>query len=59
MERIIYTGGKPEKEIFEVFSETMEELFREDSSVAYIDADLMASMRTKDLWEKYPKNVFR
>lgn len=58
MERIIYTGEKPVKEIFEVFSETMEELFQEDSSVVYIDADLMASMRTKDLWEKYPENVF-
>lgn len=58
MEQIIYTGEKPEKEIFEVFSETMEELFQEDSSVVYIDADLMSSMRTKDLWEKYPENVF-
>lgn len=58
MERIIYTGEKPVKEIFEVFSETMEELFQEDSSVVYIDADLMASMRTKNLWEKYPENVF-
>lgn len=58
MERIIYTGEKPVKEIFEVFSETMEELFHEDFSVVYIDADLMASMRTKDLWEKYPENVF-
>lgn len=58
MEHIIYTGEKPVKEIFEVFSETMEELFQEDSKVVYIDADLMASMRTKDLWEKYPQNVF-
>lgn len=58
MEQIIYTGEKPKKEIFEVFSETMEELFAEDPLVAYIDADLMSSMRTKDLWKKYPKNVF-
>ena len=58
MEHIIYTGDKPVKEIFEVYAETLEELFHEDSSVVYIDADLMASMRTKDLWEKYPKNVF-
>ncbi len=46
------------KEIFEIFSETMEELFKEDPSVVYIDADLMSSMRAKDLWKKYPKNVF-
>lgn len=58
MERIMYTGEKPVKEIFEVFSETMEELFQEDPAVVYIDADLMSSMRTKDLWERYPQNVF-
>lgn len=58
MEQIIFTGEKPVKEIFEVFSETMEELFQEDPSVVYIDADLMSSMRTKDLWKKYPQNVF-
>ena len=49
MEQIIFDGGEPRKEIFEVFSETLEELFREDSAVVYIDADLMSSMRTKDL----------
>ena len=58
MEQIIFDGGEPRKEIFEVFSETLEELFREDSAVVYIDADLMSSMRTKDLWDKYPTNVF-
>lgn len=58
MEQIIYTGEKPVKEIFEVFSETMEELFKEDPSVVYIDADLMASMKTKELWKEYPDHVF-
>ena len=58
MERIIYTGEPPKKEVFEVFSEAMEELILEDSSVVYIDADLMASMRTKELWKKYPERVF-
>lgn len=58
MKGIIYTGEKPQKEIFEVFSETMEELFQEDPAVVYIDADLMSSMRTKELWERYPNNVF-
>lgn len=58
MERIIFNGNTPEKEIFEVFSDTLEELFLEDPSVVYIDADLMSSMRTKNLWSKYPEHVF-
>lgn len=58
MEKIIYTGGTPKKEVFEVFSETMEELFADDRAVIYMDADLMTSMRTRELWKKYPDRVF-
>ena len=29
----------------------------EDSKVLYLDADLMGSMKTQDLWKKYPGNV--
>lgn len=58
MDRCIYTGDKPQKEIYEVFAETLEELFKEDPAVVYIDADLMASMKTKGLWDRYPNNVF-
>ena len=32
-----YTGENPEKEIFQVFGETMEELFKGDSKVVYLD----------------------
>ncbi len=57
MSEIIYTGAAPKAEISSVFSSTLEELFHQDSSVVYIDADLMGSMKTKELWKKYPDNV--
>lgn len=57
MKDIIYTGKKPSKEISDIFADVMEELITEDSNVVYIDADLMGSMKTKWLWEKYPENV--
>ena len=53
-----YTGSAPEREIFQAFHETMEELFREDEKVVYLDADLMGSLKTQDLWRKYPQKVF-
>lgn len=53
-----FTGEKPEKEMFQVFNETMRELILEDSRVAYIDADLMGSLKTQDLWHEFPENVF-
>lgn len=48
----------PEKEITQIFNETMESLFNEDQKVIYLDADLMGSLKSQDLWKKYPKNVF-
>jgi transketolase len=57
LEKNIYTGTAPKKEISTVFSDTLEELIREDKSVIYIDADLMASMKTKRLWDQYPQQV--
>lgn len=53
-----YTGDKPEKEVFEVFHDTMEQLILEDKGVVYLDADLMGSLKTQDLWKKYPERVF-
>lgn len=55
---IRYTGGKPEKEIFEVIGDTFRELFKEDSKVVYIDADLMGALKTQNLWHEFPNNVF-
>lgn len=57
MNNIVYTGTAPDKEIFQVFNETMSRLIDQDRDVVYIDADLMSSMRSKDLWNKYPDNV--
>jgi transketolase len=58
MQDIIYTGTVPAKEISQRFSETLEEIINSDPNVVYIDADLMASLKTADLWKKYPKRVF-
>ena len=56
--KLRYTGDSPEKEITQVFNQTMEELFHEDKRVVYLDADLMSSLKTHELWNKYPQNVF-
>lgn len=55
---IRFTGGNPQKNVNEVIYETFENLFQEDDKVIYLDADLMGSLKTADLWQKYPKNVF-
>lgn len=56
--KLRYTGQKAEKEIFEVIGETFRELFLEDKNVVYIDADLMGSLKTQNLWQEFPQNVF-
>lgn len=53
-----FTGAVPEKEMFQVIGETFEQLFEEDQRVVYLDADLMGSLKTQELWKKYPHNVF-
>lgn len=55
---IRYTGQKPEKEVFQVFNNTMRELISKDSRVVYLDADLMGSLKTQNLWHEFPNNVF-
>lgn len=57
MSQIIYNGNPPGKEISQIFVDTMRELIQEDQNVIYIDADLMASMKSKDLWMEFPNNV--
>ena len=42
--KLRYTGGKPEREVFQVFNDTMRQLITEDPRVVYLDADLMGSM---------------
>lgn len=55
---IRYTGDKPEKEAAQVFNETMRALFAEDDRVVYLDADLMGSLKTQNLWKEFPDRVF-
>ena len=56
--KLRFTGKEPEKEIFQVIGDTFRQLFQEDPSVVYLDADLMGSLKTQDLWKDYPNNVF-
>ena len=56
--KLRYTGAKAEKEVFEIIGETFQELFCEDPKVVYIDADLMGSLKTQNLWKEFPNNVF-
>lgn len=58
MVALVYDGKTIKKELSQVFCETMEELIQSDKRVLYLDADLMSSMKTTGLWEKYPQNVF-
>lgn len=53
-----YTGEKPELEVAQVINKTLRELIKEDSRVVYLDADLMGSLKTHDLWHEFPDNVF-
>lgn len=53
-----YTGQAPEAEITQLFAPAMEELFAADDKVVYLDADLMGSLKTQELWKKYPSRVF-
>ena len=56
--KLRYTGQAPEAEILQLFSATMEELFKEDEKVVYLDADLMGSLKTQALWRAHPDRVF-
>lgn len=55
---IRFTGEPPVQEIFQVIGDTFEQMIEEDPRVVYLDADLMGSLKTQNLWKKYPNNVF-
>lgn len=55
--KIRYTGEKAEKEVLQAVRETMRSLIQEDPRVVYLDADLMGSLKTQDLWREFPDNV--
>lgn len=56
--KLRYTGQTPEAEITQLFAPTMEELFAADERIVYLDADLMGSLKTQELWKKYPTRAF-
>lgn len=58
MMELRYTGEAAEKEVFQVFNETMRELIEQDKRVVYLDADLMGAVKSQQLWKDYPSNVF-
>lgn len=53
-----YTGEAPEKEINELFSDWLVELFAADDKAVWLDADLMSSLRVQGLWKERPDRVF-
>lgn len=52
-----YSPRKQEKEIYQIFAETLRELLATDERVVYLDADLMSAMKTKQLWTDFPDRV--
>lgn len=56
--KLRYTGAAPQAEISSLFAGWMEELFDTDPKVVYLDADLMGSLKTQELWHKRPDRVF-
>lgn len=55
----IYNGEKEKKTGKSVFGETMHKMVAEDPKTAYLDADLMNSIGTWGLEEKYKNQVFQ
>lgn len=53
-----YQGGIPEKQISDQFAGWLEQMMDEDERVVYLDADLMGSLKTKELWKRKPDRVF-
>lgn len=58
MMELRFNGEIPEKEISQIYNETMRDFFKTDENVVYLDADLMGSLKTGDLWKEFPEKVF-
>ena len=56
--KLRYTGQAPESDINMLASEWFKELFDQDETVVYLDADLMGGLKTNALWREYPDRVF-
>ena len=53
-----YTGQPAEADVNMLATKWFEELFDLDKKIVYLDADLMGSLKTGDLWERYPDRVY-
>ena len=53
-----YTGQQAEADVNMLATNWFEELFELDEKIVYLDADLMGSLKTGNLWKKYPEKVF-
>lgn len=55
--KLEYTGRMEQTPITEAFAKFLEKSLENDSTVAYVDADLMALIGVRDVWKKYPERV--
>lgn len=53
-----YTGQQPDQDINMQLGGWIEELFKLDKKVVFLDADLMGASKTQNLWKEYPDRVF-
>ena len=58
MFKLIYNGEKETTTGKDVFGKVIEDLIKQDPKVVYLDADLMNSIGTSGLEEKYPDQAF-
>jgi len=54
---IVYDGSLDKVVYKTVFGETMEAIANADPNVVYLDADLMASIGTRDFWKRNPRQA--
>lgn len=57
MQKTIFDGSADEMALRDAFAKTIDELIEKDSSVMYLDCDLMSSMGMAKLAKKHPENV--
>lgn len=56
--KLRYHGTAPEAHISDQFAGWLEQMMDEDGNIVYLDADLMGSLKTKELWKRRPDRVF-
>ncbi len=56
--KIIYDGSKGEKELRNIFRDTLQDMVAKDPSIVYLDADLMGCMGTGPWAKEHPDRAF-